>query len=165
MARRTLDNAAWGFESSCFVCEPGNERGLRIPFSYDDESRIVSAEFCLGRQFSGTPRYVHGGVVLAVLDEAMAWAAIAVAGKFAVVRETSSTFSHPVRVGQSHRVEAVVDAHDNKAVAARAEVVDADGRRCVESSAWLVVLSEAGAQSAIGEVTGSDVTYLRRKRR
>ena len=162
MARHVLDNAAWGFDSSCFVCEPGNERGLRIPFSYDDETAVVSADFCLGREFSGTPRYVHGGVVLAVLDEAMAWAAIAVAGKFAVVRETSSTFSHPVLVGHGYRVEAVVDAHDDKAVAARAEVIGADGRRCVEATAWLAVLSDAGARAAIGEVKGADVRYLRR---
>ena len=99
MGVRLLENSAWGFDSNCFVCEPANQRGLRIPFAYDDESQLVTAEFTLGPEFSGVPRYVHGGVVLAILDEAMAWAAIAVAGRFAVVHQTATTFDRPVKVG------------------------------------------------------------------
>ena len=44
MTRHRLDNDAWGFESSCFVCEGRNERGLRVPSFHDDGSgRVVPA--------------------------------------------------------------------------------------------------------------------------
>jgi acyl-coenzyme A thioesterase PaaI-like protein len=72
-----IHNEDWGFESNCFVCEPKNGHGLRIPFFHDTDTDVVFADFELGRDFSGAPSLVHGGLLLAVLDEAMAWACIA----------------------------------------------------------------------------------------
>jgi acyl-coenzyme A thioesterase PaaI-like protein len=161
MAVKPLDNAAWGFDSNCFVCEPSNPAGLRIPFAHDEEAGAVVAGFTLGAQFSGAPRYVHGGVVLAVLDEAMAWAAIALAGRFAVVAETTTRFEHGVLVGEPHRVEARIGREGSRTLDARAEVYDAAGRRCARSSARLVVLTATTARSAIGDVAGDDTRFLR----
>jgi rhodanese-related sulfurtransferase/acyl-coenzyme A thioesterase PaaI-like protein len=150
MAVRRLDNATWGFATSCFVCEPTNGRGLAIDFSYDDETELVTAEFTLGPEYSGIPRYVHGGVVLAILDEAMGWATIAAAERFAVVHQTATTFDRPVRVGRPYRVTASVRSVTESAVTARAEVVEADGggRRCAEAHARLVVMTAAEASGA-----------------
>lgn len=161
MAVRTLDNDMFGFESSCFVCERSNAAGLRISFAHDDEAALVSAAFTLGPEFSGAPRYVHGGVVLAVLDEAMAWASIAVAGHFAVTADTRTRFEHGVLVGQPHRVEARIEEATRRVVDASAQVLDAGGRRCARAQARLVVLSEATARSAIGTVEGDDTRFLR----
>ena len=60
MAARRLTNEQWGFSSNCFVCEPTNGAGLRIPFFHDTERDVVTAEFDLTDAFSGTPSYVHG---------------------------------------------------------------------------------------------------------
>lgn len=38
-----LTNERWGFESNCFVCEPRNDTGLRIPFFHDAASGTVTA--------------------------------------------------------------------------------------------------------------------------
>ena len=161
VALHPLTNARWGFESNCFVCEPGNAHGLRIPFFHDDETGVVTADFTLGPEHSGAPHYVHGGVLLAILDEAMAWASIALAGRFAVVQSTATTFDRPVRVDELHRVEATVSDRTDTAVTARASIVDVAGRPCAEARARLVVLSSAVAGSAIGPVTGADIRYLR----
>ena len=161
MALKPLTNAEWGFETNCYVCEPDNPLGLRIPFFHDDEAEVVTAEFRLGPEHSGAPHYVHGGVLLAILDEAMAWAAIALGGKFAVVQSTATTFDRPVRVDEPHHVEASVHEHTDTAVTARAFVADAAGRRCAEARARLVVMSTAVAGGAIGPVTGADIRYLR----
>jgi uncharacterized protein (TIGR00369 family) len=161
MAVKPLTNAGWGFETNCFVCEPSNPFGLQIPFFHDDEAEVVTAEFQLGASHSGAPHYVHGGVLLAILDEAMAWAAIAVAGRFAVVQSTATTFDRPVRVDEPHRVEASVHTRTDTAVTARASIVDAGDRTCARGRARLVVLSTAVAGTAIGPVTGADIRYLR----
>ena len=161
MALRSLDNASWGFDSNCYVCDPGNAHGLRIPFFHYDEAGIVTADFSLGPESSGAPHYVHGGVLLAILDEAMAWAAIALAGKFAVVQSTATTFDRPVRIDEPHRVEASIHEHTDTAVTARAFIADAAGRRCAEGRARLVVMSTAVAGAALGPVTGADIRYLR----
>jgi uncharacterized protein (TIGR00369 family) len=155
-----LDNSTWGFESNCFVCEQGNERGLRIPFFHDEDGECVQASFCLDRSFSGAPEYVHGGVVLAILDEAMAWATIALAGRFAVTRATSTTFERPIRVDRSYTVEArVVDIATD--ITTEARVLDERGRSCASSEARFVALSASSAKRVLGTAaTGPDRDLL-----
>lgn len=148
-----LTNERWGFESNCFVCEPRNDAGLRIPFFHDQESGTVTATFTLDDRFSGAPSYLHGGVLLAVLDEAMAWATIAVAHRWAVTGETTTRFEHPVRVGRTYTVTARITGPvpDHAAtLEASAEITDHKDRRCAASSATFVVLGEAQAADAAG---------------
>ncbi len=162
MTTRPLENARWGFESNCFVCERRNDAGLRIPFEHDEEADSVRASFTLDDRFSGAPTYVHGGVVLAVLDEAMSWATIAVGGVFAVTSETSTRFLRPVRVGRDHTVEARVDEAADDRLATSATILDAKGRVCAEAQATFVPLGPAQAVDAIGaELTEDDARYVR----
>ena len=150
MAIHRLTNEQWGFSSNCFVCEPKNAAGLRIPFEHDDEADVVRASFTLDDRFSGAPAYVHGGVTLAVLDEAMAWATIAVGGKFAVTSETTTRFSHAVKVGRSYTVEATVASNDGATMATTATVSDERGRPCVTATATFAVLGAAQVVDVIG---------------
>ena len=155
-----LTNDGWGFESSCFVCEPRNTAGLGISFHHDVAAERVVAEFSLDERFSGAPRYVHGGVLLAILDEAMAWATIAVAGRFAVTRETTSRFEHPVRVGSPHSVSAEIVEIEDRAIRTRGVIIRADGRRCVTATATFVPLDLDQANAAAGaEITGDAAAY------
>lgn len=159
--REPLLNSRWGFESSCFVCEERNDDGLRIPYFHDRDDDEVVADFQLGEQFSGAPSYVHGGVVLAVLDEAMAWATIAIGGLFAVTKETTTRFHRPVRVGAPYQVRArLTDRGDD--LRCEAGVVDAHGERCATAAATFAPLGPAQAKDAIGaDVAGSDARFLR----
>lgn len=157
-----LDSSRWGFESSCFVCEPSNERGLHIPFFFDDERARVVADFSLSEAFSGAPSYVHGGVLLAVLDEAMGWATIAIDGVFAVTRRTTTAFRRPVRVGQRHRVEGWINGRAHGAIDTEAVIVDASGKKCAIATARFVPMDAALARDAIGqELEGGDAGYVR----
>ncbi len=162
MARRRLHNEDWGFASNCFVCEPKNASGLRLPFHHDDETATVDATFTLGNEFSGAPSYVHGGVTLAVLDEAQAWATIAVGGKFAVTTETTTRFARPVRVGRPYTVVARVTAQDADHLSTAAEVRNRDGKLCAETTATFAVLGAAQALDALGATpAGRDLAYLK----
>ena len=49
---RALTNDQWGFASHCFVCEPTNEAGLRIPFFHDEATDRVTADVTLDDRFS-----------------------------------------------------------------------------------------------------------------
>lgn len=145
-----MRNEQWGFESNCFVCEPRNKAGLRLPFEHDDELDAVVCEFTLDDRFSGAPRYVHGGVLLAVLDEAMAWATIAVAGKFAVTEETTARFTRAVKVDRSHTCTSRVTGIDRERITTSASIVDRFDQVCAEATATFHVLSPAQAIDAIG---------------
>jgi acyl-coenzyme A thioesterase PaaI-like protein len=162
MARHRLLNENWGFDSNCFVCERRNEGGLRIPFEHDDEAGMVVAEFTLDTTYSGAPTFVHGGLTLAILDEAQSWATIAVGGKFAVTAETTSRFLLPVRVGRAYRVEAGIADQSPEKIRTTAAIIDYKERVCVESEATFVVLTDAQAVDAIGaELTDAEAPYLR----
>ncbi len=162
---KALTNREWGFESNCFVCEPLNSAGLRIPFFHDEDAGVVTAGFELDDRFSGAPAYAHGGVLLAILDEAMAWAAIAVANRWAMTGETTTRFAHPVRVGRAYRVIARITQaprDGSSTLRASAEIVDAKGRLCASSTATFVVLGDAEAADAVGVAVGEiDAAWTR----
>ena len=135
------------------MCEQRNDAGLRIPFFHDEINDTVTATFELDQRFSGAPNYLHGGVLLAVLDEAMAWAAIAVAHRWAVTGETTTRFEHPVRTGRPYTVTATIIEHPTDgtaAISAAAVITDTKRRTCATAAATFVVLGEAQASDAAG---------------
>ena len=165
-----LHNDGWGIETNCFACEARNEHGLQVPFFHDDERDVVVADFELGDTFSGAPTIVHGGIVLTVLDEAMAWACIAVAHRWAVTTETSARFHRPVRVGRRYRVEAAIllnhpdDGADgpDRAIRASAHISDERGTLRAEATATFTSLGEAQAVQLAGEAVPEEHrSYLR----
>lgn len=165
MTVERLDASRFGFDSRCFVCDPTNARGLQVPFFHDTEGQVVFADFELPAEFSGAPTLVHGGVTLALIDEAMSWATIALAGKFAYTGETTARFEWPVRLGRAYRVEARVADRSDRRIATEATVLDAKRRACVTASASMIVLDVEQAAEAIGEpVAGADAGYVRDRR-
>ena len=156
-----MRNERWGFESNCYVCEPRNQSGLQLPFEHDDELEAVVCEFTLDDRFSGAPRFVHGGVLLSVLDEAMSWATIAIAGRFAVTEETTSRFKRPVKLDRAHRCEARITAFEGDRITTSGVIFDRFDQVCVEADATFHVLMEAQAVVAIGQkLSGDDRGFL-----
>src|SRR2546430_12865094 len=150
MAVERLDNSRWGFGSNCFVCEPGNARGMQVPFSHDTDRGVVFAEFTLGAEYSGAPTYLHGGATLALMDEGMSWATIVLSEKFAFTKQMNAAFEWPVRVDRSYRLEVHVIEEDERRILTEAVVVDAKQRPCVTARAEMAVLSSAQAVDALG---------------
>lgn len=162
MTRHRLHNEDWDFDTNCFVCEPTNDRGLRIAFFLDDERELVTAEFELTDAFSGAPTLVHGGVTLAVMDEAMAWACIAIGRQWAVTTETTTRFRRAVRVGSRYHVEARIEDHVGDELHAAARLFDRRDQLRVESSATFATLGEAQAVGFSGvAVSDANRSFLR----
>ncbi len=156
VALHALHNDDLGYETNCYVCEQRNEQGLQIPFFHDTERDIVTAEFSLSDAFSGAPTLVHGGVSLAVLDEAMAWACIAIGRQWAVTSETSTRFDRAVYVDKPHRVEAEIVEQSDTEIVTTGRIVDLKGRVRAQSRATFTVLGEAQLKRAAGE-TGETI--------
>jgi acyl-coenzyme A thioesterase PaaI-like protein len=155
MTRALLTNT-FGFDTCCFVCDPDNPRGLRLQFYYDDESSRVVAEATPEAGHSGAPAYTHGGFSMAVLDDAMAWAIIAMAKKFGLSQHIAFEFKRPVKIHRTYAVEAWLEAAEEQEVIARAEVRDSKGRACITATSRYVVMSIEQATQAIGaDATGA----------
>jgi acyl-coenzyme A thioesterase PaaI-like protein len=66
----TIDERA----NHCFGCGPANPQGLHLTFTTDtsDPNHITAtAQIQLDRMHEGPPGHIHGGIVAALLDEAM----------------------------------------------------------------------------------------------
>ena len=163
MAIEPLDNDGWGFTTNCFVCEPRNQAGLRVPFHHDTDRSIVVGEFVLGDEFSGAPTLVHGGVSLAICDEAMAWTTIAVQHKWAVTKSSTAEFARPVFVGKPYRVEARITGVEGEAlIYVEAEIISAQReKRCVLTTAVMSVVSAVQAPSFGIDLQQHHTNYLR----
>lgn len=97
-----------------------------------------------------------------MLDEAQAWATIAVGGRVAVTTETTTRFRRPVLVGEMYQVEAGLTAQDDATIATTAAITDARGKVCAETTASFAVLGPAQAARATGADEASlDASYLR----
>ncbi len=146
-----LHNDDLGYETNCFVCEQSNAAGLRIPFFHDTDRNMVTAEFELSDEFSGAPTMLHGGVTLAVLDEAMAWACIAIGRQWAVTSETSTRFQRAVYIDKPHLVEAEVVEQTDSEIRTVGRILNLKGVVRAESTATFTALGEAQLKRAMGE--------------
>ncbi len=151
-----LHNDDLGYETNCFVCEQTNEAGLRIPFFHDIDRALVTAEFALPDAFSGAPTMLHGGVTLAVLDEAMAWACIAIGRQWAVTSETSTKFHRAIYVDKPHIVEAEIVEQSDSEIITAGRILNMKGVVRAESTATFTALGEAQLKRAVGETGDID---------
>jgi uncharacterized protein (TIGR00369 family) len=66
----TIDERA----NHCFGCGPANPQGLHLIFATDTsnpDAITATAQVQLDRMHEGPPGHIHGGIVAALLDEAM----------------------------------------------------------------------------------------------
>ena len=90
----------------CFVCGDHNKIGLKRRFyvnkSSDElifEDEVV-ADITFAKDHEGFKGVVHGGVITALIDEAMGWASTINTKKMYVTAEINVVFIKPARVGE-----------------------------------------------------------------
>jgi acyl-coenzyme A thioesterase PaaI-like protein len=159
-ARTPLPND-FSVAQSCFGCGPANPAGLGLAFEAVGET--VEATFTLGDRFSGAPAFVHGGVVMTVLDEAMAWSTIAIRRRFALTKHFRSEFAVPVMVGSTYTVRAVPGplVEGDRELPVRGEIVDANGTVCAtaEGTYWVMTAEDTAAAIGMPQLTEEFLAY------
>ncbi len=99
--------------------------------------RSVRAQVELEPQFQGWQGIAHGGIAMALLDEAMAHAAAA-AGHRGVTASMQLRFRKPVPLGRLIVVEGEVEWIRRNVLGLRARVSDHDGRLLLEATGSFV---------------------------
>lgn len=132
----------------CYGCGEENPRGLRLRFELSDG--VAKARFTGHVDHQGYPGHLHGGVVAALLDEAMGWAAYA-QGLFAMTARMSIRFRRTVPLEQPLTVTARTVRSRGRALEMQADIRDGAGR----------VLAEA--EGMFMRVTGETAEYLRQE--
>lgn len=105
----------------CFVCGMKNPSGLRVEFHTAEEARTISGRFMPRPEHQGFEGIVHGGVLSALLDEAMAKLAFSL-GMHAVTAEMTVTFKAPSAPGEELLVTGKITNEGRKLVEAEAKI-------------------------------------------
>jgi acyl-coenzyme A thioesterase PaaI-like protein len=128
----------------CFGCGNGNPAGLRLRFRPLADGRVW-AEFVPLRQHEGYLGMTHGGILATILDEAMSWA-VTNAGDLGVTARMTTTFRHPVRLGESLRVVGSIASRRSRTIETRAELFSvATGTLLAEAEGRFVRVSREQA--------------------
>jgi acyl-coenzyme A thioesterase PaaI-like protein len=104
----------------CWVCGPGNPSGLQVPFQPvgDNGSRAV---YVARDEHGGWPGVLHGGVALALMDEALGWS-LYFHGAGGMTARFDARFRHQIPIGATLVIRAWTLERRARLVKARAEI-------------------------------------------
>lgn len=106
--------------SMCFVCGRNNPIGLHVHF-FADEGNRIHADFTPQDQHQGFPGIIHGGLISALLDEAIGRTAIA-NDLWCVTAELTVRFKKPVPIGEPLRVLGHIVERTTRVLRGRGEI-------------------------------------------
>src|SRR3990172_8660966 len=127
----------------CYGCGRDNDRGLGLRFRVEDGREV--AEFTPEQFLQGFPRYMHGGGVATVLDEAMGWAAYA-AGVWAMTAKFTMRFRRPTPLQQQVRLSGWLTRDRGRFLELRAEMRSRHGHLLAEADGVFVRLDGERAE-------------------
>jgi uncharacterized protein (TIGR00369 family) len=126
--------------TGCFGCGRDNPRGLHLEFLRDGDA--VVSHVALGLEYAGYRGFVHGGVIAAMLDEAMGWALFHLRGRYGITRSLNVDYRRPVRVSSPLTVRAAIDEFARDTAVLSAIIRDHRGRILASAAAqWTLVRS------------------------
>lgn len=109
---------------NCFGCAPGNNRGLRLRFTYRQQEARATVK--LDRDYESFPGVLHGGVVSTILDESMGRAIFWSLGTPAVTVSLRVRFVSPMETGKIYVVRGRVTQPAGELVRAEAQLTSRD---------------------------------------
>jgi uncharacterized protein (TIGR00369 family) len=122
-------------DGTCFVCGPDNPHGLRLCFDCADgraQARVV-----VRPEHQGYAGITHGGILAALLDEVMVYAA-GTRGYWFATAELTVRYAKPVPVGRPLRLSGEVTRDRGRLVECRAELCDEAGMVLAHAAGKLV---------------------------
>lgn len=125
-------------DSYCFVCGKRNPHGLGLIFSSADNK--ITAEFTLRKELQGYKDIAHGGILAAIIDEAMIKAALA-QGIKAITTEMTIRFRSPLYMGEKATVEAEITRTNRKLMEAKASIKCTGSRNIAEGRGKLFIVT------------------------
>lgn len=111
--------------SECFVCGRNNRIGLDVTFYY--RNGRIEAAFAPKQEHAGYRDIVHGGVLAALLDETMGWAAIVSRPIMCVAAELSIRYKASAKNGERLLAYGELVADRKRLILARGAIERADG--------------------------------------
>jgi uncharacterized protein (TIGR00369 family) len=133
----------------CYVCGKENHLGLAVDFHIDAEKKSISARFVPKDLHQGYEGIVHGGILSALLDEAMGKLAFSLLGVPVVTAEMTINFRSPAAPGNEIVVFGRITEESKRLILAEAKlerglilIAEAKGKLIKMSSEYKVQSTE-----------------------
>jgi len=123
-------------DGNCFACGPENPIGMHLHFDRA-EPEGVRCNALLASQFQGWRGIAHGGIVMALLDEAMAHAA-GFAGHRGVTASVNVRFRKPVPLERPIEIRGRVTWQRRNVLGVEAKIFDQDAKLLAEAEGSFV---------------------------
>jgi acyl-coenzyme A thioesterase PaaI-like protein len=149
------------FQHWCFACGQLNPGGLHLDFEVSRGR--AEARYTALQRHQGYDGLLHGGVVTALLDEAMGWA-IFHQGIWGVTAKISVTFRQPVPIGEDLRVVGEIARDRGRLIETRGTVERAaSGEVLAEADATFLRMPEARRRELQERYAATDGAFARVK--
>lgn len=125
---------------NCFACGPKNEHGLHLHF--DQTGNGARAVFVPTEAHEGWPGMIHGGILLTVLDEAMAYA-LFYRRIPAFTARLETRFRRPAAPGQTLIVSSEIVGERRGIVDARGAITLEDGTEVAQATGRFVPVADS----------------------
>ncbi len=135
------DQTPLPFYPHCFICGDENPNGVRCRFRA--EGAVVRSVFKTENWMAGYEGTVHGGIIGAVLDEALVWAAYAATGLFGVTAEIRIRYLKPLLVGSVCEVKGRMVENKGKIWVAESELLLEDNTVLSRAEGKVIPMSTA----------------------
>jgi len=119
----------------CFVCGPENPEGLHVSSEYGDGKAVL--RYNPRAEHQGYTGVAHGGIIAALLDEAMVYAACTL-GHWVTTAEMTVRYQKPSPTDRVLEAHAEVVRRQRRLVECRAEMRTAEGTVLAVATAKLM---------------------------
>ena len=126
----------------CFGCGRNNPIGLKLNFTWD--GKTARTEFTPTKLHQGWSGFVHGGIIICMLDEAMGYASL-YGGKHCVTARVQARLRRPVPIDEPLIITSTITRNTRRLVETKAAISLEDGTLIAEGT---------GAQFVIGTELG-----------
>ncbi len=121
----------------CWICGEKNPGGLQLKFDLNKDERTIQTRFIPTETYQGYDGIVHGGILSALLDEAMAKLAFEL-GYNAVTATLSVRFKSPAKVQEKLTIRGEIIQASRRLVLAKATIHREEGTLVAEGESKLV---------------------------
>ena len=122
------------YDQVCFACGGRNQHGLHLRFAHDGDGAVV-CRYQPKLEDQGFPGVMHGGILAALLDEAMAWAMWTADHALGVTAKMETRYRRSVGTEALLVVRSRVLRLRGRRIEVEATVDNAEGDRFAEATA------------------------------